>query len=191
MSKGKFVVFEGLDRSGKTTAVKRVYEMLSPIHPTEKIRFPNRDTEIGRIIDRYLRREMALTDETIHLLFSCDRYEKRALINELRKEKILLSDRYSMSGIAFSARKGLDLEWCKSADMLLPRPDLVVFLDVPSEELIRRGGFGDEIYESREIQQEALAVYRRLLKGADNVLVVDGTLPVDEVATAIVNEILK
>jgi dTMP kinase len=191
MARGKFVVFEGLDRSGKTTTVNKVCERLSAMYPTEKMGFPNRDTEIGKIIDRYLRKEISLTDETIHLLFSCDRYEKRALINELRRDRIVLSDRYFMSGVAFSARKGLDLEWCKGSDKLLPMPDLIVFLDVPLDELSKRGGFGNEVYESKEIQKEALAVYRKLLENEEHVLVVDGTLPLDEIATIVIDAILK
>ena len=40
-------------------------------------------------------------------------------------------DRYAFSGVAFSAAKGtLSMDWCKGPDRGLPKPDLVLFLDV-------------------------------------------------------------
>ena len=38
-------------------------------------------------------------------------------------------DRYAFSGVAFTAAKGLDLEWCKNPDRGLPKPDLVLQLE--------------------------------------------------------------
>jgi len=55
----------------------------------------------------------------------------------------------------YSAAKGnseLSLEWAKTPDVGLPRPDLVVFLDLEAEEAERRGGWGDEVYERKEMQ---------------------------------------
>jgi dTMP kinase len=58
----------------------------------------------------------------------------------------------------------VDLEWCKQPDMGLPEPDLVIFLDLPIEEAIRRGDFGVERYETREFQER---VYENFLKLQD------------------------
>lgn len=191
MSKGKFIVFEGLDRCGKSTAINKLYERLSPTFPTKSIRFPNRGGEVGVVIDRYLRKEVKLSRETIHMLYSSDRYEHRAMIEEYRRDNIVLCDRYSMSGIAYSAAKGLDLEWCKGCERLLPKPDLTVFIDTPMEELARSSGFGDEVHDSRTFQEKVYSVYRKLLRDEDNVLIVDGTLPVEEIVETVARRIFE
>ena len=63
-SRGTLIVFEGYDRSGKTTVCTKIVEHLNT--PKERkngkenakfMRFPDRDTEIGKIIDGYLKKE--------------------------------------------------------------------------------------------------------------------------------------
>ena len=48
-----------------------------------------------------------------------------------RSEKLeagvnVIIDRYAYSGVAFTASKGLDIEWCKNPDRGLPKPDIVL-----------------------------------------------------------------
>ena len=54
-------------------------------------------------------------------------------------------DRYYYSGIVYSAAKkrpDLSLQWAKAPEVGLPKPDLVIFLDVDTETAKARGGFG-------------------------------------------------
>ncbi|CAI7925412.1 unnamed protein product [Closterium sp. NIES-54] len=60
------------------------------------------------------------------------RAEMEALIGE---GTTLVVDRYSFSGIAFSAAKGLDVQWCKSTEVGLPAPDIVIYLDIDPQVL--------------------------------------------------------
>ena len=65
----------------------------------------------------------------------------------------VIVDRYAFSGVAFSAAKeGLSIEWCRQPDRGLPKPDMVLFLDVSAEEAKKRGGYGDERYEKEDFQ---------------------------------------
>ena len=57
------------------------------------------------------------------------------------------------------------MEWCKHPETGLPKPDAVFFLTMSSEALARRGGFGDERYETNEIQEK---VKNNFLKLKDN-----------------------
>ena len=50
---------------------------------------------------------------------------------KLRGGTSLICDRYAYSGVAFSAAKGLDLDWCRSCDVGLPAPDMVLYFDMP------------------------------------------------------------
>ena len=66
----------------------------------------------------------------------------------------LIIDRYSYSGVAFSATKGLDLSWCKAPEVGLPTPDLVLYLDITLEIAAERGDYGEEQYEQLDFQKK-------------------------------------
>ncbi|KAM3584239.1 Thymidylate kinase [Umbelopsis sp. WA50703] len=105
------------------------------------------------MINSYLTNASELSDQAVHLLFSANRWEAmdsmRAL---LLSGTTLVVDRYAYSGVAFTAAKGLDISWCKNPDIGLLTPDLVLFLDLPIESAEKRGGFGEERYEKRDMQ---------------------------------------
>uniref|UniRef100_A0A0E0ANB1 dTMP kinase n=1 Tax=Oryza glumipatula TaxID=40148 RepID=A0A0E0ANB1_9ORYZ len=133
--RGALIVLEGLDRSGKSSQCARLLSFLQGKGcQAEGWRFPDRGTSVGQMISAYLANESELDDRTIHLLFSANRWEKRALMErKLLGGTTLIVDRYSYSGVAFSAAKGLDIEWCKAPENGLIAPDLVVYLDVQPE----------------------------------------------------------
>jgi len=89
---------------------------------------------------------MKLNDEAVHLLFSMNRWEKREeLIKLLLNEGVnIICDRYAFSGVAYSAAKGLDFNWCLNADKGLIMPDLVFYFDVSMDTIKKRAGFGEE-----------------------------------------------
>ena len=76
--RGAFILFEGVDRSGKTTQCKRLVEHLkSQDTPVEFMRFPDRTTAIGKMINSYLTGAAELDDHAVHLLFAANRWEVR------------------------------------------------------------------------------------------------------------------
>lgn len=109
------------------------------------INFPDRTTDCGGLINSYLTNKTDFNDETIHLLFTINRWEAMKNMEKLLSEGItLIVDRYSYSGVAFSAAKGLDLEWCKGPERGLLKPDLVLLLTMTASAISKRGGFGEE-----------------------------------------------
>ncbi|KAL1928761.1 hypothetical protein VTP01DRAFT_2547 [Rhizomucor pusillus] len=162
--RGAFIVVEGCDRSGKSTQCARLAERLDKEgHRVQLIKFPDRTTQTGQMIDSYLKRSSHLDDHAIHLLFSANRWEAmKAIEAQLKAGTTLIVDRYAYSGVAFSSAKGLDLEWCKNPDRGLLQPDLVLFLDLPIEEAQKRGGFGDERYETLELQTKVRSKFLEL-----------------------------
>ena len=97
-----------------------------------------------------------VSDQTIHLLFSANRWEAAKSIEErLLAGTTLVCDRYAYSGVSFSSAKGtpgMDLEWCKTCDRGLPSPDCIIYLDMPVEDAAKRGAFGEERYEKIDFQ---------------------------------------
>ena len=106
--------------------------------------YPNRESELGKLIGQYLtKKDFKVNNETIHLLFSANRWEEKEIIHEtLNKGINIVCDRYAYSGVAYSNAKGLDFEWAKSSDKGLPKPDIVFYIDMPVEECRKRTGFG-------------------------------------------------
>jgi thymidylate kinase len=51
----------------------------------------------------------------------------------LDEGKHVILDRYVFSGVAYSAAKGLDLDWCLACDRGLPKPDLLFFIQIEPE----------------------------------------------------------
>ncbi|KAH6916426.1 P-loop containing nucleoside triphosphate hydrolase protein [Coprinopsis sp. MPI-PUGE-AT-0042] len=103
-----FIVIEGLDRSGKTTQTALLQDRLRDElgASVRLMKFPDRTTPIGQMIDSYLKSTSDLDDHVIHLLFSANRWELASTIESLLNEgTTVLCDRYAFSGIAFSASK--------------------------------------------------------------------------------------
>ncbi|CEG70142.1 Putative Thymidylate kinase [Rhizopus microsporus] len=164
MTRGLMIVVEGCDRSGKSTQCELlVHNLKSRNIDSELVKFPDRTTQTGKMIDSYLRQKSDLDDHAIHLLFSANRWEAMKSISEkLLAGKTLVIDRYAYSGVAFSVAKGLDFDWCKHPDVGLLSPDLVLFLDLSINEAEKRGGFGEERYEKRDLQIKVRTEFRKL-----------------------------
>ena len=79
MKRGLFIVFEGVDRCGKTTQISMLKKhFLSKNVPCHEMEFPDRSTpQIGAAINGYLKNKNDLNDNVIHLLFSANRWEKQ------------------------------------------------------------------------------------------------------------------
>lgn len=164
--RGAFILLEGVDRCGKTTQCSLLLKhLLSLSIAAVAIRFPDRTTSIGQLINGYLASGDNLDDRAVHLLFSANRWEAASkFTKELAKGTTVVCDRYAYSGVAFSSAKtredrqfdhveDLSIDWCKAPDAGLPAPDAVIFLDLSPEESETRGGYGGERYEKRDLQR--------------------------------------
>jgi dTMP kinase len=110
-----------------------------------------------------LRKEIELKDEAIHLLFSANRWDLVPEIKDaLARGESIVVDRYAYSGIAFSAAKGMDLEWCRAPDVGLPKPDAVIYLNLDKKIASQRGDYGQERYENVDFQEKVKDVFWKL-----------------------------
>ncbi|XP_071453788.1 thymidylate kinase [Hetaerina americana] len=154
--RGALIVLEGCDRVGKTTQCMKLIEKIAAYSgKATLLKFPDRSSLTGGLIDDYLRNKSELSDQAVHLIFSANRWEIQSkMINLLRNGTHLVVDRYAFSGVAYSAAKeGLDMNWCRGPDIGLPRPDIVVFLDLDQKSASSRFGFGEERYETLQFQE--------------------------------------
>nr|XP_045367443.1 thymidylate kinase isoform X3 [Camelus bactrianus] len=143
-----------------------------------------RSTEIGKLLSSYLEKKSEVEDHSVHLLFSANRWEQVPLIKEKLGQGItLVVDRYAFSGVAFtSAKENFSLDWCKQPDVGLPKPDLVVFLQLRLAEAAARSEFGQERYEDRAFQEQVLRRFHQLQGDTSlNWKMVDASRSIEEV----------
>ncbi|EGE04682.1 thymidylate kinase [Trichophyton equinum CBS 127.97] len=196
--RGALVVVEGLDRAGKSTQCARLHQFLvNQGHETKYIRFPDRTTAIGKMINQYLRGEIQLDDHAVHLLFSANRWEAAAQIRrDIESGITVIVDRYSYSGAVYSAakeNKELQLDWAWRPEVGLPRPDIWFFLNISTEVAAARGGYGTERYETVNLQKKVGKLFLSLtgLKGNEDMRVVDAGREIDEISREIQEEVLQ
>ncbi|KOS17014.1 Thymidylate kinase [Escovopsis weberi] len=173
-ARGAFIVLEGVDRSGKTTQVKLLEQRFVEEGVRVKMmRFPDRSTPIGQMIDGYLKSSVDMEDHAIHLLFSANRWEAASRIRSLLASgTTVICDRFYHSGIVYSAAKrnpSLGLAWARAPDTGLPRPDVVLFLDLGAEQARARGGWGAEKYEQEEMQRTVRELFWALSMGGKDI----------------------
>lgn len=181
--RGALIVLEGVDKAGKTTQCKKLVRALQQSgRPAEMMRFPDRTTQIGQLISSYLEKKNNLEDHTVHLLFSANRWELVPLMKKKLEQGItLVVDRYAFSGVAFtSAKPDFSLEWCKHPDVGLPKPDLVMFLQLNPSVAAERGEFGTERYETSTFQRTVQQRFEQLMKDPSvNWKVIDAARSID------------
>lgn len=157
MSKGKLIVIEGTDCSGKQTQTEKLVENLKNIGlKAISFGFPNYASPTGKIIgDAYLgKKGESLFTEGIEnvdpkissLYYAADRaYNINIIKKYLEAGYIVVLNRYVESNMAFQGGKIKDIkkrnmmyEWLDNLEFVLlelPRPDLVIFLYLPYEEV--------------------------------------------------------
>ncbi|XP_078446817.1 P-loop containing nucleoside triphosphate hydrolases superfamily protein isoform X2 [Wolffia australiana] len=101
----------------------------------------------------------------------------------------LIVDRYAYSGVAFSAAKGLPMDWCKAPEEGLIAPDVVVYLDIPPERAAERGGYGEERYERLEFQSKVSDCYRNLRDASWKII--DGCLAEEDIQSKLRGLVLE
>jgi len=140
---GKFIVFEGIDKSGKETQAKMLYDYLHkkgiPVIYTEE---PSPKNAIGRLIKKWLVGQATITSgEAITLLYTADRFEhvKKTIVPALSVGKNVICDRYFYSTIAYeSAIFKVEKEWIEKLHENVRKPDVVIFIDIDPEVSLKR-----------------------------------------------------
>lgn len=160
--KGKFIVFEGCDGSGKSTQLKSLANYLESKGEEVYLTREPTDSPFGSLIHSCLIGRIATDEHTIAAMFAADRLDHihnglNGILKKLNEGITVLCDRFYLSSFAYNGGF-VPLEWVISLNapvMEAVTPDLTVFLDLPPEESMRRvSGRGDkERYETLEKQK--------------------------------------
>jgi dTMP kinase len=190
-----FVCIEGLDGSGKSTLMDALSRLLEERETDFIITSEPTDGPIGSTIKKYLSRADRTRDVAYEaLMFAADRlwHISNVVKPALDQGKLVITDRYKYSSMAYQSRAGKMMEWVEEINRFAPDPDLTIFLDVDPEACMRRlekSGRAASVMENLETQWEIYGNYRRL-EERGRLVRVDGERDTDEVAEDVLTMIL-
>jgi dTMP kinase len=154
--KGKLIVFEGLDGSGKSTQTKLLESRLKKEgYRVVRIDFPQYGKKSAGLVEEYLNGKYGTTDEVgpyrASIFYACDRYDASFQIRQwLEEGTIVISDRYVGSNVGHQGGKIKDkeerekyLKWLFGLEYNvfgIPRPDITFLLKTSPEWSLKLAG---------------------------------------------------
>ncbi len=166
-----FVVIEGIDGCGKSTQARLLFEWLKGMDHDVLLTAEPTKNKIGIFIREILSGSEKVDPKTLALLFTADRYEH--LENEIKPAlsdgKIIISERYYHSTIAYQSAQGVNREWLIDLNNYALKPTVTIFLDVKAGVAVKRAEM-TEIFENKNFLEKVYTEYLRF----DDIKRVDG-----------------
>ena len=197
--KGKFIVFEGPDRSGKSTQANLLSKYL-----VEKgfdvvlTREPGGDSVAEEIRKIVLDPAHKVSPMAELLLYEASRaqHTQQKIIPALEAGKIVICERYTMSSCAYQGYgRGLDLDVINQLNDIATlnlKPDLTLVFLMSDKYFTQRGEylFSDRLEQEDEAFRHKMRKgYRELAAKTKNAVIVDADRPVTEIQQAVLREI--
>ncbi|MDD3170456.1 MAG: dTMP kinase [Candidatus Pacebacteria bacterium] len=199
---GKFIVIEGIDGCGGETQTNLLSDFLNNKgKQVEKITFPQYDKPIGKLIDAFLYEKHDLAPEVQVLVYFTEFVQdKEDMEKNLKSGKILISDRYFTSTLAYQGLRGVETEKMLQLSRMfnLSKPDLAILVKISAETSIKRKsrekeGNIDRNEKDYEFLKNLAERYESLAE--NNVFcpwgIVDGEKSIEEVFNQIVSLVNK
>ena len=164
--RGKFIVIEGIDQSGKMTQTMILTkQLIRQGYKVKSMSFPMYNTPVGKLIKRFLNKDDFLP-RVSHMLLSANRWEfERIISNELINNDFLICNRYFFSNIAYGLAHKLDKKWLENLDHGLPKPDITILIDIPiSESSVRKTKSRDKYEKNKKFLKSVRNKYKLLAK---------------------------
>lgn len=193
--KGAFIVIEGLDGSGKSTQAKMLVAALEKSHKAVCTAEPSKGA-IGRFIRNHVLYEKTRPPiEVEALLFAADRIDhiQREVAPALEEGKVVVSDRYLYSSLAYQGSAGLSLDWIQTINSHALKPELALLIDVAPEIVIARLKRKKSVMENLQIQLSVRDIYLKYVEKGELTRIngEKSKLEVAEDVLTVVSEFLK
>ena len=196
-NRGAFIVFEGVDGSGKSTHIHALARKLrAEGHVCYETREPT-DGPVGSIVHQCMMGRVDADPHTIASLFAADRVdhvynEYNGILKKVESGVTVLADRYVLSSLAYNGSEvSSDWIWQLNAHVLeVMPPDCTVFIDIdPALAMHRIDRREDkEKYETLQMLTRVRERYLDMLKSpqfCDKSIVISGNDEIDRVSDAI------
>jgi len=196
--KGRFIVIEGPDASGRSTQI----ELLSSKLEADGHAVLNAGLRRSELIGQGIleaKRNFVLGRRTISLFYAADFADQleNKIIPGLRSGYVVLSDRYIYTLMAREAVRGISSSWSHNLFGFALRPDIVFYLDVDPNELVHRlfqknsyldyyeSGtdlrLSDNMLESFILYQKLLRKQFKRMQKRFNIISIDGNRSIIEI----------
>jgi dTMP kinase len=206
----RFIVLEGIDGCGSTTAARRLVDALVARGEDARLTCEPSGGPIGKLIRQALRRELPRTDAgaprepswgTMSLLFAADRLDHvdSVIFPALAAGATVVSDRYDLSSLAYQSATSpggaASVPWIRELNRRARRPALTIVIDVSAEVAAQRRsqrGGREELFEASDVQRRLAAIYARAedLVPGDRVVHISGEGSVEETSELVLRAVL-
>ncbi len=137
--RGKLIVVEGIDGSGKSTQIDLLAKWLNSQGMTVYFSEWN-SSDLVKSTTRQGKKEKMFTPTTFSLIQAtdfADRWENH-ILPMLKAGAIVLADRYAFTAFARDVARGVDRAWVRNLYSFAPQPDLALYFQVPLDVAIER-----------------------------------------------------
>jgi dTMP kinase len=190
--RGAFIIIEGLDGSGKTTQARLLVQRLQNSHNAVYTTEPSSGKVGSFIRDCCLYEEKRLDSAVEALLFAADRVEhvKNEVAPALNEGKLVVSDRYVYSSLAYQGSAGLNIDWINAINKLALKPDLAIFIDIAPEIVLKRLNRKKSVMETLETQKKVREIYLKF-EANGQLVRIDGDMPVADLSEVLYTRVLR
>lgn len=164
MKKGRFIVIEGIDQSGKKTQSLFLKNKLKKEgYKIGYISFPKYNTSTGKLVKKCLQND-SFSAKTSHMLLSANRWEsEKEIRKQLQKNDFLICNRYCDSNIAYGLANGLNKKWLENLDSGLPKSDLTILIDIPiTKSIVRKSKARDRYEKNKKFLMDVRKRYKNM-----------------------------
>jgi dTMP kinase len=195
--KGKLIVVEGIDGSGKSTQLRLLEKWFQSKDTSVFLTEWNSSETVRRITSKGKRkgRLTPITFSLLHATDFADRYE-RNILPLLHAGYIVLADRYIYTAYARDIVRGCNPRWVRKVYEFAVKPDIVFYFKVPVDIAVERILSGrpklkyyeagmdlnlsNDPYESYRIFQSRIIEQYDSLASTENFTTIDGTMEIEE-----------
>lgn len=195
---GKLIVVEGTDGVGRSTQV----ELLANWLAVEGFGVSRTEWKSSGLIAKAIEKakeKNALNTVTFSLLYATDLAERlnNAILPALKAGLVVIADRYYYTAFARDVVRGADPAWVREVYGFALEPDMVFYMKMPLEQLLRRIittrggldfyesgrdiGMSTDLYQSFKLYQSQILFEFEQMTSEHNFKVVDASEPVEEV----------
>lgn len=199
-----FIVFEGIDGSGKSTQAQYLYQKMKDEGDEVYLTCEPTTGPIGSLIRNIFSGRIEADHRTIAGLFVADRLDHLlnitdGIIEKLNKGIHVISDRYCLSSYAYQGTH-MPMDWVIQANSQatsLLRPDLHVYIDIDplvSMERMARSRSNSDLYETLDNLRKVRENYHRAIEkisAGEHIVSLDGSENPQFIGQKILDEVNK
>lgn len=138
--KGKLIVVEGIDGSGKSTQINLLYKWLQNLDDRDVYFSEWNSSKMVKSTTRLGKRNRSLTPTTFSLIQAtdfADRWEN-LLLPLLKAGVIVMADRYAFTAFARDVARGVDRQWVRNLYSFALQPDIAFYFSIPLDVAVNR-----------------------------------------------------